>query len=245
MDKRLIIIIILLLIIAILSAIVFNKFKAEEDINPNYTPIPSPSTITSGEEQTNNIAPIPSPIQPAKPAEDKSVEVTEEMAKNIKENSFLDILIQIKNFNNLNINYEPLLEAAMRIGAAKGLLQTQTEGVYLEYLPRSVVNDIIYELSGVRVTDPIIIDDFYYVYDQEGDYYYVVPIGANWLQLNGVDSISYTKDDLYIVKCTASGGNEDYGEYTLYPSMELKLKYKPSNKYINYQLISISTGKED
>ena len=36
----------------------------------------------------------------------------------------LNILLQIKTFDTLNISYEPLLEAAMRIAGELGLYQT-------------------------------------------------------------------------------------------------------------------------
>ena len=243
MDKR-IIIVILLLIIAILSALVYNKFKEEQDI----IDIPTPAYVQPTENNNEEAPYIESPEkeQPTtKPAEEKSVEVTEEMVNNIKDNSYLNILVQIKSFNSFNVNYEPLLEAAMRIATEQGLLQTSMDEFYIEYISRSTINDIIFELSGVRVTDPIIIDDFYYSYDEVGDYYYVVPIGANWLQLKEVKSIAYTKDDVYLVKCSASGGDENLGDLVSYSNMELKLKYKPSNKYVNYQLVSINPGKED
>ena len=227
MDKR-IIIVFLLVIIAIISALLVNKFKPEEDI-----PFEEPVNI-----------PLISPQEP--PKEEKKVEVTEDMLNNIKTDSYLDILVQIKNFDNLNVNYEPLLEAAMRIASAQNLLQEPEEGVYMEYVPKQTIHDIIFELTGIRITEPIVIDDFYYTYSPENDYYVVVPIGSNWLKLDEVKSISYVKEgDQYLVKCSASGGDpEGYGEVEEYPNMEIRLKYKSSNKYIKYQLVSVSLGKE-
>jgi hypothetical protein len=187
----------------------------------------------------------PIPIAPATTTDTKNaVEVTDEMVNNIKNDSYLNILVQIKTFDNLNVNYEPLLEAAMRIASEQNLMQTPEEGIYVEYVPRDIIHNIIFELSGIRIQDPIIIDDFYYLYSEEGDYYYVVPIGANWLQLRNVNSISYIKDgDQYVVKCSAYGGSEDVGGYEMYENMELRMKYKPANKYVKYQLISILPGK--
>ena len=228
MDKR-IIIAFLLAIAAILGALVFNKFKEpEEEIVMPSTPSPS-SPITTPQQQ-----------------ETKTVEVTDEMSSNIKTDSYLNTLVQIKTFDSLNVNYEPLLEAAMRIASEQELLQVPEEGIYFEYVPKDIVHQIIFELSGIRIDEPIIIDDFYYVYSEEGDYYYVVPIGSNWLELKEVKSISYSKDgDQYIVKCSASGGSEDYGGIESYENMEIRLKYKPANQYVKYQLVSINAGKAE
>jgi len=225
MDKRMIVILFLLVIIAIISAMLFQKFKPEEDLP---TSIPTIPVVTTTEH----------------PKEEKKVEVTEDMSNNIKQDSYLDILIQIKNFNNLNVNYEPLLEAAMRIASSQKLVVEPEEGVYFEYVPKDIVHDIIFELTGVRITEPIIIEDYYYQYDEEGDYYKIVPLGSNWLKLNDVTSISYVKEgDQYLVICSASGGDENIGDVEIYPEMEIRLKYKPSNKYVKYQVVSISTGR--
>lgn len=219
MNKKLLIILILIVLIAI--AVVLNQKKAS-------APVAEPEAST-----------VPG-VKPV--ATDKLVEVTKDMQDKIIEESYLNILVQIQAFDMLNVNYEPLLEAAMRLAASLGLVKTETEGIYLEYVPKDIVHEIIYELSGVRVKDPIIIDDFYYLYDAEKDYYYVVPIGANWMEIKKIKSITYSKSDAYIIKCECVLGNEDYGIETSFPNMEVMIKYKPSNKYIKYQLISINPG---
>ena len=231
MDKR-IIIVFLLIVLAIISAIVFNRFKEEEDI-PISVRTPQDVVIL---ETTDN----------TKKEEDKLVEVTDDKVEKIKEEAYLGILLQIQAFDSLYTNYEPLLEAAMRIASEQGLLQVNSDGIYLEYVPRDVVHDIIFELSGVRVDEPIIIDDFYYLYDAEGDYYYVVPVGVYWMQLQDINTIMYSKqDDQYIINCSAKLGSEESGMITSYPDIELRLKYKPNNKYVKYQLISIQAGKSN
>ncbi len=228
MDRRLIIILFLIVIIAIISALIFNNQPKIKPASPDI-----PTSQTSVDE----------PIPPIPAEEPKSVEITEEMINNIKENAYLDVIVQIKTFDNLNVNYEPLLEAAMRIATAQGLINESTENnMYLEYVPKNTIHDIIYELTGIRIVDPIIIEDYFYMYDSENDYYYIVPSGSNWLELEEVSSITYTKDDIYIVKCSAKGGSENYEGISYYPNVEIKLKYKPSNKYTKYQLISVMTG---
>lgn len=225
MDKR-IIIVILLIIIAILVAIIFNRFTDQETLTTTFN---------------TNV-----PINPQPEQEQKVVEVTPDMYDSIEEGSFLYALVQIRTFDKLNVNYESLLEAAMRIAGKSGLFKEPEEGEYFEYVPRDVVHEIIYELSGIRIPDPIIVEDFYYVYSEEGDYYKVIPIGSNWLELKKVNSIHYSKDgDQYIIKCMASSSSEDYGDVETFPNMEIRLKYKPANKYIKYQLQSVVAGKQE
>ena len=225
MDKR-IIIAFLIIVILIISAVIYNKAK-EEKVEPN-SQLPV-ATGTSKQEEA-----------------EKLVVLTDDKIQKIREEAYLDILLQIQSFDSFYINYEPLLEAAMRIAGQAGLLETNTEGVYVEYVPRNVIHDIIYELSGVRVEEPIQIDDFYYLYDEEGDYYYIVPIGVSWVYLDKITSVQYSsKNDQYIIDCSGRQGSEETGIITTYPNMELRLKYKPNNKYIKYQLISCEPGVSD
>lgn len=231
MNKR-VIILILLIIIAVILGVILNKQKNIED----NTPIPEAIPIDN-----------PAPVDNTPKEEDKTVEVTEEMTEKIVEESYLNVLLQIQVFDSLYANYEPLLEAAMRIASMQGLIEVQTEGIYLEYVPRTTIHNIICELSGINIEDPIKIDDFYYLYDEEGDYYYIVPIGVSWIYLDEVKSITYTKSqDQYLIKCSAKqGGDMDDDIITTYPDVEVRLKYKPNNKYVKYQLISISVGKSN
>ena len=223
MDKR-IVIVLLLIIIAIIVTLIINK-QNEPVVNP------------SGE--------IINPVVNPDKEEEKTVEVTEEIASKIKEEAYLNILLQIKNYDNITgPDYETLLEAAMRIAEKQGLYQTPDDGAYVEYVPKSTIHDIIFELTGEKVQDPIIIEDFFYAYNAENDYYYVVPLGANWMELDKIKSITYTKStDQYTVHCSGQEGTEDYGMVITYPDIELKLKYKSSNKYIKYQLVSMESGK--
>ncbi len=220
MNKQIIVIIVLIILILAAAFINYNSWKE-----------PSPEVTVV-------------PTQPAsKPIEtDNLVEVTKDIHDKIMEDANIDVLVQIQTFDMLNVNYEPLLEAAMRLATNLGLVEYEMSDMYIEYVPRSVVHEIIFELSGIMIKDPIVIEDFYYLYDEEHDYYYVVPVGVSWMQLNSVDSISYSKSDAYIVKCNCSIGTEDYGVKIDYPDVELVLKYKPTNKYVKYQLISIDAG---
>ena len=104
MNKKLIIII-LIIIIAIILIMIKNKDDSiPESISPD------------------------GPQATAK-ADEKLVTVTEDMQNKIMDESFLNILVQINTFDSLNVAYEPLLEAAMRIAESLELYETNTDGV--------------------------------------------------------------------------------------------------------------------
>lgn len=219
MNKKIILVLIAIIILSIFAFQFFSQSETKEDNLPS---------------------------TPVNTDEEKIVEVTDlERIEKIKKDSYLDILLQIKTFDTLNVSYEPLLEAAMRIARELDLYQTPENGIYIEYVPRDTIHTLIYELSGIRIDNPIIIEDFYYLYDAEGDYYYIVPSGSNWLELKDILSIHYTaSSDQYVIKCNAENLT-DYAVKTIYPNIELRLKYKASNTYIKYQLVSINAGKSN
>lgn len=218
MNKRILLIISIIILVAVFGFFILNN--NEVSVNPNLPSVPNTQ---------NN---------------EKTVEVTDtEKIEKIKEDSYLNILLQIKAFDSLNVNHELLLEAAMRIAGKLDLYQVPTSGAYIEYVPRNIIHELIYELSGIRINEPIIIEDFYYLYDTEGDYYYIVPIGSDWLELKDISSIHYTSSsDQYIINCSAENIT-DYALKTIYPNVDVRLKYKASNNYVKYQLISINAGK--
>ena len=161
MNKKIFIVIAIIILLVLFFILFPHK---EEPTNPT---LPSTPVITD---------------------EEKIVEVTDsDKIKKIKTDSYLNILLQIKTFDKLNISYEPLLEAAMRIARELDLYQTPDNGTYIEYVPRSVVHDLIYELTDIRINQPIVVEDYsFYNYDANGDYYYIVPQGTNWLDLKEI-----------------------------------------------------------
>jgi len=165
--------------------------------------------------------------------DDKSVLITDvDRISKIKSESYLNILLSIKVFDELNQDYLSLLVAAMRIAGEQGLVKTSEEKGYLEYVPRATIHDIIYEFTGIQISSPIGVDeDFYYKYDEEGDYYYVVPTSSDWLSLLDINSISYSdKSAQYLINCSASTNSIEDAENIIYPNVLVKLQYKPNNK---------------
>ena len=215
---------ILLIVLVVIGATIFLSYVKKNPTVP-ITPIVTPSSNVSGDE--------------------KAVLITdEERINKIKNESYLNILLSINVFDELNKDNLSLLVAAMRIAGEQDLVKTTDDKVFLEYVPRNVIHDIIYELTGTQILEPIGVDeDFYYKYDEEGDYYYVVPTNSDWLSLLNINSISYTdKTTQYVINCSASTNNVEDAENSIYPNVIVKLQYKPNNKYVKYQLTSINIG---
>lgn len=158
---------------------------------------------------------------------------------NLKENANIDILVNMGNYSKNDYNEAALLEAGMRIAQNEGLVKEANDEMYLEYVLVNDLHEIIYELTGIKITKPIEIEDFYYKYDSSKEYYYIVPIGTDWVWVDNFKSIYLEGTDKYIINCSASASSMEYSHKI--ENIELKLKYMPNNKYVKYQLISINS----
>lgn len=158
--------------------------------------------------------------------------------------SFLDILIEAKNYNEKEINYEDMLEATMRISRELNLFEElSTDTNFYEYVPENTIHSMIAELTDKKIDSPIKIEDFYYLYNEEGKYYYVVPVGTDWIHIEEIKEIRKIKNgDYYTINCSTSFSEDGL---TFYDSGDVKitLKHCPDNKYIRYQLINMEHTK--
>lgn len=154
--------------------------------------------------------------------------------------SYLDILVNIKKFSKEKIDNEKILEAAMRIARELELVKFAESPVYVEYVPRETVHKIIEELTGVKLESPIEPEDFYYMYDKENDYYYIVPIGTDWIHIGSLKNAT-KKGNTYEINCTAEETDYNGTVLATYENVKISLKKKPNQKYVKYQLISIDS----
>lgn len=171
--------------------------------------------------------------------------ITNETEKSkIATDAFLDIIIQIQKYNSLNANIDVMLEPAMRIAGNLGKVQSSTENGYLEYVPANTIHTIINDLTGKTVQKPIQIEDFYYLYDQEKDYYYIVPLGADWLHYDNIKEVRKIDGGKYYkITCSASCTiGYDSGTTLSYGEIVVTYKYCPENTYARYQLVSITNS---
>lgn len=157
---------------------------------------------------------------------------------NIVTDSFLDILIEAKEFDSSKIDYEEMLQIAMRISRELNLLkEMSSETNFYEYVPESTIHEMILELTGKKVSNPIDIEDFYYLYNETDKYYYIVPVGTDWIHINEVKEIRNVNDgEYYIVTCSTTFSEDGY-TFNDAGDITVTLKHCPQNKYIRYQLI--------
>ncbi|MBO5178771.1 MAG: hypothetical protein J6B87_00265 [Clostridia bacterium] len=158
--------------------------------------------------------------------------------------SFLDILIETKNYNSKEINYEDMLETTMRISRELDLFkEMSTDTNFYEYVPENTIHSMITELTGKSVDSPIKVEDFYYLYNEEGKYYYVVPVGTDWIHIEEIKEIRKIKNgDYYTITCSTSFSEDGLTSYDS-GNVKVTLKHCPDNKYIRYQLVSMEHTK--
>ncbi|MBR4111084.1 MAG: hypothetical protein IKK43_05305 [Clostridia bacterium] len=178
--------------------------------------------------------------------EKMSYEIIEDKTEisKIVTDSFLDILIEVKNYDKKEINYEDMLEATMRISRELDLFEEMsTDTNFYEYVPENTIHSMIAELTGKKVNSPIVIEDFYYLYNEESKYYYVVPVGTDWIHIEDIKEVKKIKNgDFYVITCSTSFSEDGL---TFYDSGDIKvtIKHCPDNKYIRYQLTSMEHSK--
>ncbi len=164
-----------------------------------------------------------------------------EMSK-LSNEAYLDILVNMKSFDNENINYEKLLEASMRIARELELVKSDESPIYLEYVPKNTIHQIIEELSGIKLATPIEIEDFYYMYDGDKEYYYIVPIGTDWIHCSTLKNAN-KKGNIYTINCVAEASDYSGEILATYENVNVVLRKKEDAKYVKYQLVSIESSK--
>lgn len=171
------------------------------------------------------------------------IEDKNEISK-IVTDSFLDILIEAKNYNDKEINYEDMLEATMRISRELNLFkELSTDTNFYEYVPENTIHSMISELTGKKVTSPIKIEDFYYLYNEENNYYYVVPVGTDWIHIENVKEVKKTENGKYYTITCSTSFSEDGLSFYDSGDVKVTLKHCPENKYIRYQLVKMEHTK--
>lgn len=167
-----------------------------------------------------------------------------EQFSNIVTDSFLDILIDAKEFDASNINYEEMLQIAMRVSGELNLLkEMSSETNFYEYVPENTIHEMIAELTGKKVSTPIDIEDFYYLYNETEKYYYIVPVGTDWIHINEVKEIrNVNSGEYYIITCSTTFSEDGYS-FNDAGDITVTLKHCPQNKYIRYQLINMEHAK--
>lgn len=155
----------------------------------------------------------------------------------IKDEAYLDILVNLGNYTKDNYDESKLLDVAMQIAEKKGLFnEFSGDAAYFEYVNKEDLHLIISELTGNVVEAPIEITDFYYLYDSENEYYYYRPSTPVYYSISKINSIK-EKNSTYIINCNI-GKTEDT-EISEVENVEISVTYNEDNSLIKYRVNSI------
>ena len=156
----------------------------------------------------------------------------------IKQDSNLDLLINLGNFSAENYSESLLLDVAMQYAANLNLMnEIQNDNTYLQYVNKDDLHTLIFELTGLTMEAPIEIDDFYYLYDSENSYYYFLGITPAYYKVSKINKIE-RNNNTYSINCSIQK-NED-GEITTIDNVLINLIFQSENNFIKYQVEQIS-----
>ena len=92
-------------------------------------------------------------------------------------------------------------------------------------------------VSGITVEAPIEIEDFYYLYDSENEYYYYRPSTPSYYQIDQINSLKETKNG-YEINCSIVKNIDT--EVLKVEDVSIELTSKPENSIIKYMVNEIS-----
>lgn len=150
----------------------------------------------------------------------------------IKQNANLDILINLENFSENTYSEEKLLDVAMQYATSLNLLSEKNlSDTYLQYISKDELHNIILELTNLNIEAPIEIEDFYYLYDSENEYYYWVGYSPTYYKISNIKSIKRNGHN-YTIECSIEK-NED-GEKIVKDNVLIELELRNNNKIVKY-----------
>ena len=155
----------------------------------------------------------------------------------LKENFDLDIIVNLRNYTSEEYDEENLLDVAMQLAGKKGILSDFSDDTtYIEYVPKDDLHAIIQDFTGITVEAPIELEDAYYLYDSENEYYYCWPSTKYYYTVGNI--ISITKNgDTYEFTCTLEKNIDS--EIETIENAVIKLTEMPENMIIKYRVEEI------
>ncbi len=159
----------------------------------------------------------------------------------IKDTFDLDLIINLGNFDIKNYDESKLLDVAMQLAEKNNLLyEFSDETTFIQYVSREDLHSIIKDFTGITLESPIEIEDFYYLYDSENDYYFYRPASPSYFKVKEITSTK-VKDDSYSIKCFIA---EDIAnENVESEDATLSITSMPSNNWIKYRVEKIEITK--
>ena len=117
--------------------------------------------------------------------------------------------------------------------------ETNNESIYLQYVSKDDIHNLIYELTGITIEAPIEIEDFYYLYDSENSYYYYLGASPTYYKISSIKSIK-RNGNTYDINCSIEKVID--GELIIEDNVSIILNYISENSIIKYQVEKIKTN---
>lgn len=155
----------------------------------------------------------------------------------IKQDSNLDILVNLGNFSKENYSEEKLLDISMQYAAKLNLMnEKNANDTYLQYVTKDDLHNLIFELTELLIEAPIEIEDFYYLYDSENEYYYYIGVSPVYYKVSNINSIK-RNSNTYFIDCSIQKIED--GEINTLDNVYVTLIRNTNNSIITYQLESV------
>lgn len=156
----------------------------------------------------------------------------------LKDNFDLDIIVNLKEYTSTAYNEENLLDVAMQLAEKKGFIsEFSDDTTYIQYVPKDELHLIIQELTGITIEAPIELEDAYYLYDSENEYYYCWPSTLYYYSVENIISV-HKNNDTYEFVCTLEKNID--GETERIENAVITLTEMPNNTTIKYRIEKVS-----
>ena len=156
----------------------------------------------------------------------------------IKQDSNLNLLVNLGNFSKENYSESKLLDVAMQYASHLNLMnELNNENTYLQYVNKDDLHNLIFELTALQIEAPIEIDDFYYLYDSENSYYYYLGVSPVYYEISKINKIE-RNNNKYFINCSIKKSED--GEITTIDNVLITLNFLAENNIIKYQVEEIS-----
>ena len=155
----------------------------------------------------------------------------------LKENFDLDIVVNLKNYTVEEYNEENLLDVAMQLAGKNGMLsEFSDDTTYIEYVQKDDLHAIIQDITGITVEAPIELEDAYYLYDSENEYYYCWPSTNYYYNIGNITSVT-KNGDTYEFVCTLEKTIDS--EIETIENAIIRITAMPENTIIKYRVEEI------
>ena len=122
----------------------------------------------------------------------------------------------------------------MQLASKKGILsEFSDDSTYIEYVPKDDLHAIIQDFTGIIIEAPIELEDAYYLYDSENEYYYCWPSTNYYYTVGNILSVTQN-GNTYEFVCTLEKNIDS--EIQTIENAIIKITDMPENAIIKYRV---------